>query len=358
MRITRRPWLLALSLALAACTASEPMHRAPEAQTAAPPAAEIKPAESETPAKDAEAPPPAGFADWLEALRTEARAKGISDKIVTAALSNIKPIPRVLELDRAQPEFKLTFAQYMDRVVSSARVAKGKERMAQHRDLLARVAKTYRVPAQYFVALWGIETDFGRITGGFPVVPALATLAFDGRRSAYFRGELMNALAILDQGHILPEKMIGSWAGAMGQCQFMPSSFLRYAIDFDGDGRRDIWTDVDDVLGSAANYLSQSGWNPDQTWGRAVRLPAGFDSASLVGLDKKKRLSEWAALGVLSENGKALPKRDLEASLLLPDGPQGPAFLVYDNFRVFLKWNRSNFFALAAGHLADRLASH
>jgi len=176
--------------------------------------------------------------------------------------------------------------------------------------LLEEVAQKYGVQARFIVAFWGIETDFGRITGGFPLVPALATLAYDGRRSAYFRKELLNALEILDGGHIAPKDMVGSWAGAMGQCQFMPSSFLNFAVDGDGDGRKDIWTNRKDVFASAANYLSRSGWKGDQTWGRQVRLPDGFD-AKLADLDVRKTLAEWQGLGVRRLDGSDLPVRDL-----------------------------------------------
>ncbi len=291
---------------------------------------------------------------WLQEVRAEAAAKGIGQATLESALTGIQPIPRVIELDRRQPEFTLTFQQYMDRVVSPQRVKRGRQLLAENRALLAQVESKYGVPAKYVVALWGIETDFGRLTGGFDVVPALASLAYDGRRSAYFRKELMNALTIIDQGHITAAAMKGSWAGAMGQSQFMPSSFLNYAQDFDGDGRRDIWSTRADVFASAANYLATEGWNKDQTWGRPVKLPKGFDS-SLVGLDKKKPLDEWAKLGVRAADGGPLPKVDLQASLILAQDGKGPPFLVYDNFRVFLHWNRSNLFALAAGHLADRI---
>jgi membrane-bound lytic murein transglycosylase B len=307
-------------------------------------------------AKPVEAPKPE-FSAWLESLRAEAKGKGIKDATIIAALTDIKPIPRVIELDRQQPEFKLTFRQYMDRVAGLGRVEKGRAKYKENRKLADEVAKKYGVPARVFVALWGIETDFGRITGGFPVVPALATLAYDGRRSAFFRGELMNALKILDDGHIQPKAMVGSWAGAMGQVQFMPSSFLNLAIDYNGDGRRDLWNSLPDVMGSAANYLSKSGWKADQGWGREAKLPDGFDD-KLISMDVRKTVSGWGALGVTAADGKPLPASEIEASLVRPekDG-SGPVFLVYDNYRVILKWNRSHFFALAAGHLADSIGA-
>ena len=294
------------------------------------------------------------FGAWLTDLRAEAAAKGISAPTLDAALNGIEPIPRVIELDRKQPEFTLTFADYMKRVVSQDRIAKARRNFSENKALLTKIGRQFGVQPRFIVALWGIETDFGRLTGGFSVVPALATLAFDGRRSAYFRKELLNALKIIDGGHITAEAMKGSWAGAMGQCQFMPSSFLNFAVDADGDGRKDIWTTKADVFGSAANYLARSGWRDDLTWGRPVRLPAGFDPA-LADLKVRKPLSEWQRLGVRRADGRDLPTRDLPASVILPDGPGGPAFVVYDNFEAILKWNRSTYFASAVGSLADAL---
>jgi membrane-bound lytic murein transglycosylase B len=294
------------------------------------------------------------FAQWLEDLRLEARAKGIGEATLDQVLSGIKLIPRVIELDRRQPEFTLTFRQYMDRVASAARVRKGRRKLRENRPLLEEVARKYGVQPRFIVAFWGIETDFGRLTGGFPVISALATLAYDGRRSAYFRKELLNAIKIIDDGHIKAADMTGSWAGAMGQSQFMPSSFLSYAVDYDGDGRKNIWTSRKDVFASTANYLARVGWKGDQTWGRAVRLPAAFDSA-LAGLKIRKRLSQWQKLGVRRADGSALPKRDLMASLIFAEGPGSQAFLVYGNYRAILKWNRSTFYALAVGSLADRM---
>ena len=296
------------------------------------------------------------FAVWLEEVRTEALGQGISAAILDAALAGVQPIPRVIELDRSQPEGTLTFKQYMDRVVPNSRVAKGRARLKENAAALEAVRKVYNVQPRFIVALWGIETNFGQHTGGFSVIASLATLAFDGRRSAYFRTELMNALQILEEGHIAPDAMTGSWAGAMGQSQFMPSSFVRFAIDFDGDGRRDIWTTKLDVFGSAANYLSKSGWKGDQTWGRKVKLPANFDIA-LASLKISKSLADWQTLGVRRANGQNLPiVAGMLGSIVFPGGDGGPAFLVYDNFKTTLKWNRSTYFAMAVGHLADRIA--
>lgn len=297
------------------------------------------------------------FESWLQDLRAEARAQGISAKTLDGALSGIAPIPRVIELDRKQPETTLTFAQYRNRVASQQRIAQGRRNFEEHRTLLNEVAAAFGVQPQYIVALWGVETSYGAITGGFDVVPALATLAFDPRRSRFFRRELLDALKILDQGHISADKMKGSWAGAMGQCQFLPSSFLRFAVDYDGDGRRDIWNTQADVFASAANYLSKSGWNAGERWGRPVSLPPQFDRA-LIGLETTEPLRAWAALGVTRPDGSPLPVVDgFPASIVQPDGPGTAAFIVYENFKTILKWNRSTYFATTVGLIADQVAA-
>ena len=294
------------------------------------------------------------FAQWVEGVRSEALGLGISAATFDSAFAGIEPIARVIELDRSQPEVTLTLAEYLERVVPESRVAQGRELLAAHRDLLEPIGRAYGVPPRFIVALWGIETSFGRYLGGFPVIGALATLAHDGRRSAYFRQELLHALRILEDGHITPEAMVGSWAGAMGQSQFMPSSFVRYAVDHDGDGRRDIWGTQGDVFASAANYLAQAGWRPGETWGRPVRLPDAFDPA-LTGLEVKKSLAEWRALGLRRADGGDLPQAAMSGSVVLPGGEGGPAYLVYGNYRTIMRWNRSFYFATAVGLLADRI---
>ncbi len=299
-------------------------------------------------------PPNPDFSAWLREIREEARSKGIRETTLNAALNNLQPIPRVLELDRNQPEFKLTYRQYMERVVPQSRIEKGRKMLAENRALIDPIAKKYGVPANYLVAFWGVETDFGRVTGGFQVIPALATLAHDGRRSSFFRRELMYALQIVDEGNITPDKMVGSWAGAMGQCQFMPSSFVRFAVDADGDGRKDLWNDKRDVFASAANYLSQSGWKNSESWGRAVTLPKTFDRK--LGGEARRTYKTWGALGVRDAQGKPLPASDQSAALVIPDMDENAAFLVSDNYFTILKWNRSTFYALAVGQLADALA--
>jgi len=307
------------------------------------------------------------FATWLKGVYEEGLDRGISKATLDAALTGLTPISRVIKHDRHQPEFTMTLKKYLANMVPPSRVEKGKRKFSEHRDLLRQVGAKFGVQPRFIVALWGIESSFGRHRGGYSVVAALATLAHDGRRSAYFRKELFNALIIIDQGHISVAAMKGSWAGAMGQSQFMPSSFLNFAVDFDGDGKRDIWNTEADVFASAANYLKRSGWHGDQTWGREVKLPRGFDAAGLMPskppkgcralkhLTMRKRLTEWQRMGVRRADGGALPRRDLAASLVLPDGPGGAAFLVYDNFRAALKWNCSILFATAVGLLADRI---
>lgn len=295
-----------------------------------------------------------GFAAWLDGVRLDALAEGISAPTVAAALAGIEPLPVVIKADRHQPEFKTSLEDYLAARVTPARIRQGRALLRKHRRLLDRIARRYPVLPRYLVALWGIESDFGRHQGNIPVIQALATLAYDGRRSEYFRGELLDALRILDAGHITLDKLRGSWAGAMGQLQFMPSTFLHYAVDQSGDGRIDIFTDEADVLASAANYLAKSGWQRGRLWGREVRLPKAFDR-SLLGMEQRFSLKRWRQLGVRKADGGRLLRSEMEASLIQPEGKEGRAFLVYQNYRVLRTWNRSHSFALAVGLLADKL---
>ena len=301
------------------------------------------------------ASPNKDFQSWLKAVREEAKGNGISEATLDAAFQGVAPIPRIIELDRRQAEFTLTFERYLEITQPPARVVRGQALLSEHRELLSQIEARFGVPGEQLVALWGMESNFGQNMGSFSVVAALATLAYDGRRSAFFRRELMHALRILEDGHIRPQDMKGSWAGAMGQNQFMPSSFVNNAIDYDGDGRRDIWTNPADVLASAANYLNRAGWRRGQPWGARVSLPQGFDATGLAP-DAIKPIAEWRAAGLTLFSGEALPDQPGEASLVLPGGPTGPAFLAYENFRVIMKWNRAILFATSAGLLADRLA--
>ncbi len=301
-----------------------------------------------------EADPNEVFEDWLFGLESEALEAGIRRDLLEDVLPDIELIPRVIELDRNQPEGRLSFAEYLTKVVPKSRVDAGKRFMEENRTLLAEVESDYLVQLRFVVALWGIESDFGRFTGGFSVINSLATLAYDGRRSSFFRSELINALKILNLGEITNEEMLGSWAGAMGQCQFMPSSFHSFAEDYDNDGKRDIWNSQADVFASIANYLHQSGWRFDQTWGRKVRLPQGFDT-SAIGLKEIRPIGEWQKMGIRRNDGGELPGRQLAAAIVLPDGDGSTAYMVYDNFRNIMKWNRSVYFALAVGTLSDQL---
>lgn len=294
------------------------------------------------------------FAPWLTQLKQEALANGISPQTLDAALTDFQPIPRVIELDQRQPEFVDTFWNYLDRRIDAKRLALGRDNLREQKKLLREVQARYGIPATVLIAFWGMETQFGRSMGSFPTPAALATLAYNNRRSAFFRAELLHALTILEQKHLPAADMKGSWAGAMGQMQFMPSTFLRYAVDADGDGRKDIWHSLPDAFHSAAHYLRESGWRPGEIWGREVRLPEGFDYDE-ARLDLKKSVKRWAKRGVRQASGKALPNADVSGAIILPQGHGGPAFLVYRNFDVIMEWNRSINYALAIGHLADRL---
>lgn len=295
------------------------------------------------------------FERCLADFGTKARAEGVSEATVEDSLGQVAYSERVLELDRQQPEFTTTFTDYFGKRVNELRVAQGRILLARHRELLEGIAKEYGVPAPYLVAFWGLETNYGSFFGKMSVLDSLATLACDQRRSEYFTRELMAALSVIDEGAITPDNMEGSWAGAMGHVQFMPSVFVRYAVDYDDDGRRDLWNSLPDAMASAANFLSNLGWDPDTRWGREVQLPDSFPYLQ-AGLDTRKSLAAWSELGVRRADGSPLPRADMQASLLVPSGHKGPAFLVYDNFKAIMGWNRSEFYALAVGHMADRIA--
>ncbi|MEQ9111505.1 MAG: lytic murein transglycosylase [Rhodospirillaceae bacterium] len=294
------------------------------------------------------------FDEWLQAVSNEAKSLGLKDSVVDEALEGVEPVPRVIELDRQQPEFTQSFWAYLDGRVSENRISEGKRLLSEHAKLLREIELKHGVQPRFLIAFWGLETNFGKFLGGFSVIESLATLAYDDRRSAFFRAELFDALRILNGGHIERENMMGSWAGAMGQPQFMPSTFTRHAIDENGDGRIDIWGSLPDVFGSAANYLSNVGWNNEYTWGREVSLPADFD-LNLVDLSKKRSLAAWQEAGVRRIDGRDLPQADITGALVLPAGHKGPAFLVYGNFDAIMNWNRSLLYAISVGHLADRL---
>ena len=307
------------------------------------------------PAAGQEAPATAQpFAVWLEDFRAEARSRGFTEQTLAAALGTVQPIPRVLELDARQPEFVNTFWRYHDNVITEDRVRTGREMLARHAALFDRLSATYGVQPRFLVAFWGLETNFGSIMGDYPVIPALATLAHDSRRSDFFRAQMFAALTMIQDYGVSPSRMVGSWAGAMGHMQFLPTTFLDHAVDGDGDGRIDIWGSIPDAMTSAAAYLSALGWDDTYTWGREVSLNAGFPWQDGE-LTVVRPLAAWQALGVRRTDGSNLPAVDIEASVLLPMGHRGPAFLVYDNYRRILDWNRSILYAIAVGHLSDRL---
>jgi membrane-bound lytic murein transglycosylase B len=314
----------------------------------------------------APAPPP--FGDWLAALRSEALAKGVSQRTVDAALSSVERLPVVVERDRTQAEVTLTLDQYLQRRVPPRAVRTAREMAKKHRADLERVAAQYGVSRQVIVAIWGLESNFGRFQGVRPIVSALVTLAYDGRRQTLFRDELFAALRILDSGAVAPDALKGSWAGAMGQSQFMPSSYLKWAADGDGDGRRDIWTSLPDVFASIANYLKEHGWEKDQRWGREVRLTgqtaarvAAAVPLRLTGACQAERdmtearpLSEWRSLGVTQRSGTRLPASSLPASLVRVDTR---TFLVHGNYEALLTYNCAHRYALSIGVLADRVGT-
>ena len=297
---------------------------------------------------------PEDFADWLQNLEQEAINEGISPQTVHEALDNVMVDDQVVELDHKQPETTATFESYVSRIVSPDRVEEARDMLEFNAATLRIVSQRYGVPPEIIVALWGIESRFGRNSGDREVIDSLVTLAYEGRRADFFRSQTKDALRILDQEHISSSALRGSWAGAMGQCQFMPSTYLKYAVDFDGKGMRDIWNNRADVFASIANYLAAEGWDRNMTWGREVELEEEVDPAD-IGLDHQKSLAEWSRDGVRNLDGSQLPVRDLNASLVQPDGPNGRSFLVYDNYRALMKWNRSTYFATAVGLLADRM---
>jgi membrane-bound lytic murein transglycosylase B len=289
------------------------------------------------------------FAAFLDGLRAEARRAGISPATLDRAFAGVQPNQKVLDRDRHQPEFTMTWARYKALVITDKRIADGRQIVAANRALFSRVQDRFGVAPGAIAGIWGLESGFGATTGDFRVIEALATLAWDGRRAAFFRGELMAALKILQHGDVAPAKMTGSYAGAMGQPQFMPSSYLRYAVDFDGHGRRDIWASKGDVLGSIANYLARSGWRPGETWGQPVILPANRFAP---GRDAPQPLAEWAREGVRPVSGRWAAPMQAPAALLAPDG-SGETFAVFGNFAAIRRYNPSDFYALAVGLLGD-----
>jgi lytic murein transglycosylase len=294
------------------------------------------------------------FGTWLDAFRKEAIAQGVTRATVASALDGVTLDPGVIARDRRQSFFAQGFLSFSDKLISDNRIRNGQARLKQHRELFAKVEKDFGVPGPVIAGLWALESDYGASMGKLPVLRALATLAYDCRRSEKFRAELLDTLRIIDRGDLSPEEMIGSWAGELGQTQFLPAHYLNHAVDYDGDGRRNLIASVPDVIASTANFLVHLGWRRGEPWLQEVRVPANlaWDQADLAVQHPR---SKWAAWGVTLPNGKPLPTDALPASLLLPMGRHGPAFLAYQNFQVYLQWNSSLIYCITVAYLGTRL---
>ncbi|MEX0448359.1 lytic murein transglycosylase [Spiribacter sp. 221] len=294
----------------------------------------------------------AGFGECIGEIRSEAISRGIEAATADQLLADLAPSERVIELDRRQPEFTATLNDYLTARVNDARIDRGRALLDEHAELLQGIRRDYGVPGRYLIAFWGLETNFGSYTGRMPTVQSLATLACDRRRGEFFREQLLAALHLVDERTLEPEQLRGSWAGALGNFQFLPSVYRDHAVDADGDGRKDLWDSLPDAAVSAAAFLRARGWEPGERWGREVQLPDGFDYALA---ERKQSLRAWRDAGLRTADGGPLPVADLAARLLIPAGADGPAFLVYNNFDVIMRWNPSRFYALSVGLLADRL---
>ncbi len=293
------------------------------------------------------------FGAFIGSVKAEARRAGIREATLQQAFTGVEPNPRVIELDRRQPEFTMTWPEYRARVLPDSRLQAARENYARERALLAQVEERYGVDPLIIMGIWGVESAFGTNKGSYRLVEALSTLAWEGRRAAYFRSELISALHILDQGDVTPSRMTGGWAGAMGQPQFMPSSYLRYAVDFDGDGRRDIWDSKPDVFGSIGNYLAKNGWRRGEPWAQPVRLPAGFDPAAAA-RDNRRSLGDWTRTGVRRVDGREFGRADVLGAVVVPSGADpGEGFMTYPNFNVIRRYNPSDFYALAVSLLGE-----
>ena len=296
----------------------------------------------------------AGFDRWIDGFRRRALAKGISATTFERAFKGVDYNAYVIEKDRNQSEFTKALWDYLDSAVSDSRVANGKAALKKHRKLLDRIEAQFGVDKEIVVAIWGLESAYGKVRGDNPLIGSLATLAYDGRRGAFFESQLIAALKIIQSGDVAPNRMTGSWAGAMGHTQFIPTSYLAYAVDFTGDGKRDIWSDDPaDALASTAAYLARFGWQKDRPWGVEVRLPADFDFA-LSGERVTKSPADWAAMGVRDMGGRKVPDHG-SASILLPAGARGAAFMIFKNFHVIERYNTADAYVIGVGHLADRI---
>lgn len=295
------------------------------------------------------------YGSFLRSVRSEAIGRGISASVLDVALALQAPNARVLELDRHQPEFTMTWSQYRARVVNAQKRHGAEAAFQDNRTLLTDIWQRYQVDPRVVVGIWGLESNFGSRIGTFNVIDSLATLAYDGRRASFFRSELMNALRILGNGDVTSAGMVGSYAGAMGQPQFMPSSYLRYAVDYSGSGRRDIWSNRADVFASIANYLARCGWVAGQPWGQPVSLTRPIDPAD-AGRQSMHALEYWDKMGVRRADGGHFSRQDVKGALLLPDGAGGDAFMIYNNFNVIRRYNPSDFYALAVGLIGSDAA--
>lgn len=296
----------------------------------------------------------AAFPTCVANLQARAQREGLSEETINNTVASLQFVPKVIELDQAQPEFSQTFTNYFTKRATDWRVNEGRRLLKKHRVLLDKLAQQYGVQPQYILSFWGLETNYGSYKGKMSVLDSLATLACEPRRSDYFTTELMQALKLKEKYGFDKHTMVGSWAGAMGHTQFMPSAYAKYAIDGDGDGKADLWNSTEDALTSAANFLQHLGWQRNERWGREVLLPNNFSYQHL-GAKEAQPLSQWAAQSVRQTNGLSLPAIDMKAALYLPSGHTGPAFLGYENFNVIMRWNRSEFYAITVGHLADRI---
>jgi membrane-bound lytic murein transglycosylase B len=297
----------------------------------------------------------ADFEQCKADLKVRAKAEGINGSTVDSVLDAVQYNARVIELDQQQPEFTRSFGNYYQLRVTPTRVALGRALLARHIDLLQQVQQKTGVPPHYLVAFWGLETNFGNTFGNMAVPDSLTTLACDPRRSEFFTSELMAALRLIESGDTEAQQMQGSWAGAMGHVQFMPSAYLSYAVDGDGDGRRDLWGSIPDAMFSAGNFLQHLGWQAGTRWGREVILPGEFDY-SLANTDEARALTDYRDLGIKDVFGRPLAESNIATRLLVPSGQKGPAFVTYPNFNVIMGWNRSEYYALSVGRLADRIA--
>jgi membrane-bound lytic murein transglycosylase B len=296
------------------------------------------------------------FEQYLASLKIQAIEQGYTSDFVDQVFAGVSYRKKNVTADKNQPETKLTLDKYLATRVPDWKVKKAIDLMAQHQVLLDQVEQQFGVQKRFIVALWGNESNFGNIMGKHSVINSLVTLSYDGRREALFKKQLFAALKILQQGHIQLDQFVGSWAGAMGQSQFMPTSFLDYAIDFDNDGRKDIWNNKADVFASIANFLKSEGWSNQITWGRQVTVPDNFDF-NLAGLksSSKRLLADWKAMNVKRHDGGNLPDLPIRGSLIAPDGEKGRIYLVYENFHTLMKWNRSSYFGISVSYLSERI---